>query len=144
MVLLTSLTSVNTCNIGGRKSQNNELVTAALFFLLLSSCASHLSHTVREMSSWPRLAHKVPIMQARIFLEKVVYMVLIDNIFLMLGSSYLTSQLGRSQYKENPSARDKYEVWHVNGMQNTYRTRLIHLLGSSCCLDLPPSMKKAP
>ena len=61
----------------------------------------------------------------RILLAKVVYMV--------LGSSYLpSSQLGRSWYWEDPSAKQKYNLLHV---QETYVITVI--LHNTPCL--PPN-----
>ena len=42
-------------SIGGWKGQNNGLETAYLVFLLLSSYASHLSHTLHEITYSPHL-----------------------------------------------------------------------------------------
>ena len=51
-----------------------------------------------------------------------------------------TCQLGRSQYWEDPSSREKYNPLHVNGIQKTYGARMIGVLGSSWYQDLPPFM----
>ena len=51
--------------VDGRKSQNNRLVTASLFFLLSSSRASRTFRAPLKMTRSSRLPHKAPVMQAR-------------------------------------------------------------------------------
>ena len=66
---------------------------------------------------------------------------------LVLGSfqrrqfTWCQDQLGRSQYQEDPSSRNKYNPLHVSRIQkNAYGARMICLLGSSWYQDVPRFM----
>ena len=86
----------------------------------------------------PLFLYVFSLVLAKIFLAKAIYLVLGSSQYQDLP----TSQLGRSQYQEDASPRNKYNPLHVNRIQKTYGARIISRLHVQCMITntIPPHL----